>query len=375
MGDINQLLANPYIPNIVGQVQQGKQFAQSNAQAGRQANLTDLQGQALQQKAQQQGQVNQLLSNKNLTPTQRTEELSKVSLAAAKEYQGIYASQNEQGKKNLDATVKAANSLVGDLDPADPNIQAKLQSGVKLGYYPADVVPKLLELGPQGIKSLSSSTDKTATSKQVQSSEFLPGGGVRVIRKDGTVEVIQPTEQESAVIKSAEDRGVDLQQQRAQGRKLGTDAAETANKAFEQTGKMRANIITLRKVISEVKGGAETGPLAARMPSFRAESVRLDTLRNQLGLDVVGSVTFGALSEGELNLALSTALPTGLEGPELVKWAEDKISAQEKLSSYLEDQAIFLSKRGNTAADWLTKTREGKPEQGQKVGRFTVEVQ
>ena len=80
-------------------------------------------------------------------------------------------------------------------------------------------------------------------------------------------------------------------------------------------------------------------------------------MKNQLGLDVVGSVTFGALSEGELNLALSTALPTGLEGPELVKWAEDKIEAQEKLSAYLEEQAVFLTQPGNTSADWLIKVK------------------
>lgn len=82
-----------------------------------------------------------------------------------------------------------------------------------------------------------------------------------------------------------------------------------------------------------------------------------------MGLDVIGSVTFGSLSEGEMELALDTALPTGLDGPELIKWAEDKIAAQEKLATYLEEQAIFLSKPGATPADWIKSMRDSAPKE------------
>jgi hypothetical protein len=217
---------------------------------------------------------------------------------------------------------------------------------------------------------------------QVQSSEFLPGGGTRIVRKDGTVEVVQPTPDEKAIIQAGEDRGIDIQQRRAKGRGLGVGAAKVANQALETTDKMRANNIKLRRVIEEVRGGAQTGPLADRLPSFRASTRRLIQIKNELGLDVVGAVTFGALSEGELNLAMDTALPTTLDGPDLIEWAENKIAAQEKLANYLEEQAIFLSKPGNTAADWLERgrnqkaIREQQPAQPatQGAGRFTIEV-
>jgi len=233
--------------------------------------------------------------------------------------------------------------------------------------------------------------DEPVEASQVQSSEFLPGGGVRIIRKDGSVEVVQPTEEEVAIIKSGEDRGVDLQQRRAKGRVLGTGTAKIANTALDRTEKIRENNLKLKKVIAEVRGGAETGPLANMLPSFRASTRRLIQIKNELGLDVVGSVTFGALSEGELRLAMDTALPTTLDGPELIKWAQEKISAQEKLAEYLEDQAIFLSGQGNTAADWLARVRakrvqsdepipDAQPAQApistetSTVGRFTIEV-
>ena len=41
-----------------------------------------------------------------------------------------------------------------------------------------------------------------------------------------------------------------------------------------------------------------------------------------------------------------------MQGPELVKWAKDKINAQEKLSKYLEEQSNFLLS-GNTVPDWI----------------------
>ena len=151
----------------------------------------------------------------------------------------------------------------------------------------------------------------------------------------------------------------------AKAAKLGAAAAASAGKAIDQPNKMRANNQTLRTVIDTVRAGGASGPLISKLPSFRAESVRLDNLQKQLGLDVIGSVTFGALSQGELDLALSKALPTALDGPELIKWADDKIAAQEKLADYLEEQAIFLSKENNTEADWaeLQKTKQRPQDQ------------
>jgi len=196
--------------------------------------------------------------------------------------------------------------------------------------------------------------------RKVKATEPLTGGGFKIVYDDGTTEVSQPTEEELKIIRNAEERGVELQQRRAKGRYLGTGAAKVANEALNTTDKLRSNNSALKKVIREVKAGAKTGALVDRLPSFRASTLRLKQLKNELGLDVVGSVTFGALSEGELQLALDTGLPTKLAGPELIKWAEEKINAQEKLSDYLEDQAIFLSRPGNTAADWIKKARDQK---------------
>jgi hypothetical protein len=162
-----------------------------------------------------------------------------------------------------------------------------------------------------------------------------------------------------------------VEQAKEQAKALGKASAESANKAVEGISKIKANIRTLDKVVKLIDEGAKTGVIEKRLPSFRAASIELDQVRNQLGLDVVGSVTFGALSEGELKLALDTALPSGLAPKALRKWALEKKSAQEKLANYMEEQAVFLSKSGNTQADWMESQ---KTKSGMEPSKNIVEV-
>jgi len=152
--------------------------------------------------------------------------------------------------------------------------------------------------------------------------------------------------------------------EKERSRKLGAEAAKVSGESAAQVGKIRQNVVNLREVKRLIdKEGAITGPVADKFPSFRAASIELDNMQKQLGLDVIGAVTFGALSKGELDLALSKALPTHLTGPALSDWTKRKIEAQEKLADYFEDQSIYLSKPGNSVASWLEmqKSKRTKP--------------
>jgi len=214
--------------------------------------------------------------------------------------------------------------------------------------------------------------------RTVQSSKLLPGGLVQLVYKNGDIETVPANEADEVLIKEAEDRGSKLQGDRASSREGGKGAAKIGLKAFDQVGKIRGNVAKLRSVVSLVGEGAQTGPITKAFPSFKAATVRLNQLQNELGLDVIGSVTFGALSEGELNLALETALPTNLDGPELVQWAKDKITAQEKLAKYMEEQSEFLLD-GGSVPDWIRHKRSqnqptNQPGSAQQVGGFSVEV-
>ena len=201
-------------------------------------------------------------------------------------------------------------------------------------------------------------TDEDAA--EVQASSILDGGVVVTVMKDGTTKVLDGAGNElegdarTAAITEAEERGIQIQTERAGGRRAATVAVNTSLSAFDQVGKSRSNIANLeeakRLVVEE---GANTGVIADRLPNWKASTVALDTVKNELGLDVVGSVTFGALSQGELTLALNTALPTNLSEDALVDWIDRKIVAQRKLQDYLYAQAIYLADGDKTIGDWL----------------------
>jgi hypothetical protein len=61
-----------------------------------------------------------------------------------------------------------------------------------------------------------------------------------------------------------------------------------------------------------------------------------------MGIDIINSATFGALSATELRLALSTAFDQNLRGQALQNYVDRKVKAQRKLRNELLDQSRVL---------------------------------
>lgn len=197
------------------------------------------------------------------------------------------------------------------------------------------------------------------------------GSAIQTISSEGIAEEIGDAQ---ATIKEREKFG----------ELTGSSRAKRIDSGFERIGKISTNINNLDRAIAAVEAGAGTGVIERRFPSIKAAAVELDQIQGELALDVIGSVTFGALSEGELNLAKQIALPTGLEGPALIQHLRDRKTAQEKLRSYFKEQVDFLD-QGGTIAGFLrekeraavsggTTDQPGQAGETVQVGQFTVRV-
>jgi hypothetical protein len=200
---------------------------------------------------------------------------------------------------------------------------------------------------------------KAGGNEKVQSSKVTPNGTTIIVMKDGTTRVVSATgenltgQARADAIIASEQFGAETQGTRAQSRVGGELTAKQVGVAFAEIGKIRKNIGNIDDAIKAIDDGASTGVIASKFPNITTASITLNNVRSQLGLDVIGSVTFGALSEGELNLALDTALPTTLRPQALRQYLTDKKVAQEKLIGYLTKQVSYLNKPGNNLSGWL----------------------
>jgi len=98
-----------------------------------------------------------------------------------------------------------------------------------------------------------------------------------------------------------------------------------------------------RRALNALQSGAKSGWIQNTfLPAFNAETSALRQAANTLGITVINSATFGALSETELRLALSTELDLNLPPEELEQQVIAKIEAAEKFKAELIRKAYEL---------------------------------
>ena len=128
--------------------------------------------------------------------------------------------------------------------------------------------------------------------------------------------------------------------------KEGEMAPVTAKEYFKQAEVVGSSIRNMDAAIQAIDEGAQSGVVYDMIPNVTVASADLQNAKQRLGLDVIGSVTFGALSAGEMQLAMDTAVPSGLAPPELKIWLTRKREAQRKMLIALQEAAIHFASRG-----------------------------
>jgi len=103
-------------------------------------------------------------------------------------------------------------------------------------------------------------------------------------------------------------------------------------RAYDRLKDLQQNTSLLEEARKEVMAGAKSGLLYnGWIPAFSKETARLEQITKMMGINVINSATFGALSEKEMDLALSVDIDRSLPKDELLKLLDSKIAAQQKL--------------------------------------------
>ena len=131
-----------------------------------------------------------------------------------------------------------------------------------------------------------------------------------------------------------------------------------ASEAFDKAEQLTSSIGNIDAAIASIDSGAKRNLILNQLPDITSQSAQLTSALRRMGLDVVSSVTFGALSEAELNIAMATAYPPNATEQELRKFLVDRKNALIKLRKYTEEAAMFLNNPNNTRADWMQIVKE-----------------
>lgn len=175
-------------------------------------------------------------------------------------------------------------------------------------------------------------------------------GGVQVDQDSGQMFTVEQDPNTGTITRTdipgafgpteAEKNAALLDQTRAQ-----FDTAEGLKKGeeiFNQFNLIDRQIQDFRRIGDLVGEGAKTGFLEKFIPSTDAATTELRQIANKMGIDIINSATFGALSATELRLALSTGFDQNLKGDDLVKYIQNKIAAQTKLRNALMPEVQML---------------------------------
>lgn len=390
-------------------LQQRMDLAQSQEQrAGQQFGMQQQefaqQQQARQQQLARQQAMQKAVSDLAANPGATAEDYSRIMT----EYPEV-ANQLNDGFQNMDKAQKESafremGQIYAAVDSGNVEVAKKLlndriaaanNSGMKEDAQEAEAMLAALEFDPTAAKTSIGLTLKalggadadkilTGGKSTVRSTEKLADGTVITVTDQGPI-VYGPDGQRlkgqaaADAVKAGQEYETQLKRERefskAEGRLSATvdlgGAAEKAKAlgkftgklvqdAFQGINKVKSNISNLDRAYELVtKEGANTGWLASKFPSWKASTLELQQLKNTLGIDVINSATFGALSKPELELALDTGMDMKMSPPELADWLQRKKVAQEKLLNNLQMQSTFFEAPNGTPSKWIEFEQTG----------------
>jgi hypothetical protein len=243
----------------------------------------------------------------------------------------------------------------------------------------ADMIEAGQVSGKDVMSALATKTIGGAGADGVQSSTALPDqSGVVMTMRDGSIVVktiggetltgqaaldFARTANENyagyqAEVYGARTRGTNVAEAETGGAaaaagEAGTQLVQRGFEAFDQANNAASSLVAIDEAIAAIDTGAESGVVAKYLPDITQASASLNNAMNRMGLDVISSVTFGALSQGEMELAMSIAAPRDLAPKELRAWLVEKRNAQAKARDALMRAANYLTVPGNTLRGWM----------------------
>lgn len=265
-------------------------------------------------------------------------------------------------EQKKDLLTEALNNPLIDIDGDDVGIEGDeadlAVNSMLYGHLGKDAY-KDLGIGPEASGAISSADEgfkdliKDFTPEQQKTARLVRAGLTGRAISNAELSAIK-----SGEIKDYSDYKIKQKQAEKFAELTGSSRAKAIDAGFDRIQKIDVGMKNIDKAITLLTDGAGVGAIEKWLPSIKASTVALNNLQSTMALDVIGAVTFGALSQGELDLAKNVALNTKLDTPELIADLKARKAAQEKLRAYFNEQIQHLDQGGTKASFLRKKERE-----------------
>ncbi len=283
--------------------------------------------------------------------------------------------------------IDVADGLLSD------RVAARCNSGRTDEAAKTEAMLEILRASPEAAKTSIGLAIKTLggnqfdslldTQSTVQTSKAYGDGTVLKVFRDGTTEVTNPSGEvvtgeaaestiatanaaeiaQRAGIKGEEaiavhEADIEIGGEAAATVKAATQAITVSKDIFDHRTKILGNMNNIDRAITAIDAGAKTGLIYNLLPNISQESAELKNALDGMGLDVISAITFGALSEKELKLAMDVAAPRNLSPQELRKWLVERKEAQQSVAGMMLNAAEYLSTPGNNINGWIKLNKD-----------------
>lgn len=163
---------------------------------------------------------------------------------------------------------------------------------------------------------------------------------------DGTI--VDPKDAQAA-IQAGLNSDIEQARMESQAAREGTLLADQIKDVSDNIQLIYSKGEKYQRAIDAIDAGADATFYRTFTPVFfqNGATMQFNNIAQQLGLDVIGSVTFGALSAAEMKVAMSTAVPNFASNEEARAWFVERLAAERALAQEMaEFQRYMQANRG-----------------------------
>jgi len=161
----------------------------------------------------------------------------------------------------------------------------------------------------------------------------------------------------------------------AEGAATGKDIVDYKGKLFDSINSGARTLNKYNFAIDQIDKGAESGPIMKLLPNLKEQTILVDVIRKEIGMEILGSGALGVNpTDKDVTLAMDSAIPENLSPKALKAELQRRASVLQDLNTAQEEYYRLIDKEGMTKGDILRMAKAKREEAKQDTNTLDQNV-